>query len=160
MRADDLPLKEVARRIARKGQIVAVLRLGEHRRDERMADGSAVKRHTVVKAERHILVLFAPVLKDPAERNLGVRFLCRVVQRFVHLRLNPVVAVAKADIIAPRRVDARVSRRRYALIFFKGDDTDAAVHLFRAAQNLQRVIRTAVADKDELDIPQRLRTQG
>lgn len=125
-----------------------------------MADGSAVKCHAVVKAKRNILMLFAPVLKDPTEGNLGVRFLRRVVQRFVHLRLNPVVAVAKADIIALRRVDACVSRRGYALIFFKSDDVDAAVHLFRAAQNLQRVIRTAVADKDELDIPQRLRTQG
>ena len=59
-------------------------------------------------------MLFAPVLKDPTEGNLGVRFFCRVVQRFVHLRLNPVVAVAKADIIALRDIyslKARISAR-------------------------------------------------
>ena len=154
-----LPPKQVARRVAGKRQLVAVRRPGEHGRDQRPADLLAAEHRAVVKAQRHILPRLAPVLKHPAEGDVRPGFLRRAQERLIHLRLRPVVAVAKADVIAPRRIQPRVARRRYALIFLKRDHTDSAVQRLHLAQNRQRMIRAAVADEDQLDIPQRLRAQ-
>ena len=152
--------KEVARRVAGEGQLIAVGLPGEHRRNQRVADGGSVKARAGVKPQRHVLRAVFSLLDHPAERRVGLRRLRRLIQPREHAGLHPVVRVAKAHELARRSVKPRVARRRYTPVLRKGDHLHARILRLRRAKQRKRIVRARVVHEDQLDVLHRLRPQG
>ena len=101
------------------------------------------------------IAAFIPVAVDPANNKIRLSFMCFFNQQFVHLRLDPVVGIHKADVFALGDVQPRVAGGADAPVLLVNHD-NARIICGIFVADLAAAVRRSVVNQNQLKVSEGL----